>query len=220
MQIREIPIDGNMAASFSRQSQPNRIENVMHVSEVIRWVDHKTFHRGKRPPTSELSQAGLAQMALRTSIGFAWEALIRTALRDVWCTNNPENSPHRFVSPGQLEKDGIYCSPDWLDIRDKAVEEFKATWRSSRHDIETDFWSWMVQVKAYCYVLEVNVVRLRTFFVNGNYKDGPEIKMWEITFSARELADNWIMILNNARAMEKESRENGNATTKQWQTAI
>jgi hypothetical protein len=63
----------------------------------------------------------------------------------------------------------------------------------------------MVQIKAYCYVLEVDRACLWAFFVNGDYRgSGPQIKCWEIYFTPRELHDNWQLILVNARDMERE----------------
>jgi hypothetical protein len=181
------------------RSRVDRSTDKLHVSEVIRWVDNRVIHRGQRKPYEDLSPNEKKRMGNYVSVGYAWEDLLAQSLAPVF--------GGEYVRTGEIELDGIVGTPDGLELNGMAVDETKATWRSSRRDISTDFWSWMVQVKAYCHMLQLNRVSLRVFFVNGNYADsGPQVKQFDLIFEPRELQDNWTMICRNAEAMEKEKR--------------
>jgi hypothetical protein len=135
-------------------------------------------------------------MGVYVTLGWAWELIIRPALRDVYFAGD-----ERFTKVEPVLLDGIYGSPDGFDCEDYALEEFKATWRSSRRDIVEDFWSWHVQIKAYCHMLGCSTVRLRVFFVNGDYREsGPQIKMWQMSFTEEELQENWDMLTAHSRS--------------------
>src|ERR1700730_3643209 len=179
----------------------DRSTDKVHVSEVIRWVDNRVIHRGQRKPYEDLSPNEKKRMGNYVSVGYAWEDLVAQSLAPVF--------GGEYVRTGEIELDGIVGTPDGLELTGMAVDETKATWRSSRRDISTDFWSWMVQVKAYAHMLQLTRVSLLVFFVNGNYADsGPQGKKFDIEFTDRELDDNWRMITANARAMEKENAQN------------
>ena len=200
MQVRELQPEVDLAEHFARTAMPDRTTSGTHVSSIIRWMEVKTGKREARGDTAEERES----LALYTSMGWAWESIIRDALVRVWTSGY--RTP-RWVDPGELYRDGIVGSPDWFDTEDCVLEEFKCTYRSSNRPIETDWWHWMVQMKAYCWMLGVDTIRLRVFFVCGNYKPmKPQIKMWELTFSERELRDNFTMLKNNAQAMEREKR--------------
>jgi len=177
----------------------DRSTGKVHISEILRWVDNRVIHRGQRKPYEDLSPNERKRMGNYVSVGYAWEDLLAQSLAPVF--------GGEYVRTGEIELDGIVGTPDGLELTGLAIDETKATWRSSRRSIETDFWSWFVQVKAYCWMMKLNRVSLRVFFVNGNYADsGPQVKCFDIDFTDRELEDNWRMILANARAMQKEKR--------------
>jgi hypothetical protein len=181
------------------RSRVDRSTDKVHVSEVIRWVDNRVIHRGQRKPYEDLSPNERKRMGNYVSVGYAWEDLLAQSLAPVF--------GGEYVRTGEIELDGIVGTPDGLELTGLAIDETKATWKSSRRSIETDYWAWWVQIKAYCFMLKVNKATLRTFFINGDYREsGPQIKMWEVEFSDRELLDNWALITANARAMEKEKR--------------
>lgn len=167
----------------------------VHVSEIIRSIENEVTKKGKRKPQQELSEDERRRMGAYTSAGFAWEEIIRRHLVEMQITSND-----RYSSPGEVERDGIFGTPDWFDIEDFCVEEFKCTWRSSRRDISADFWSWWVQIKAYCWMLGVETARLRVFFVNGDYREsGPQIRQWQASFDEAELKANWKMLVQHAK---------------------
>ena len=167
----------------------------VHVSDIIRDIENTVTKKGQRKGVAELTEDEKNRMGVYTSMGWAWELIIRPALRDVYFAGDD-----RFTVVGPVPCDGIIGTPDGFDCDDYCLEEFKATWRSSRRDIVDDFWSWQVQMKAYCYMLGTQTARLRVFFVNGDYREsGPQIKMWEFLYDDEELRQNWTMLVNHAK---------------------
>src|SRR5437588_9437146 len=145
MRVVERPIDLNLAQILARRAMPGRSMGRPHVTEIIRWIDHRVIHQGQRKPYDQLSPSERKRMGAFTSMGFVWEDLVAQSLAPML--------GGEIVRPGELELDGIVGTPDGLNLSGMAVEETKATWRSSRRSIETDYWSWLAQIKAYCQVL-------------------------------------------------------------------
>jgi hypothetical protein len=113
------------------------------------------------------------------------------------------DSPDRYVQPGELELDGLYGTPDLLDLEDGADTEIKLTWMSSRHDPDSEkLWRYWVQIKAYCRMLELTLGRLHVCHVMGDYKgSGPVYRVWEREFTHQELLENWAMLRSRAGVM-------------------
>lgn len=135
------------------------------------------------------------------------------------------------IRPGEVIVDGIACSPDGISCVDCALEEYKFTWKSCAEtpwpcvehaivapdgrrygaphpacprcirDFGPKFWGWIIQLKAYCYVLEIKTARLRAFFVNGDYKaKTPEYRVWHFEFTEEELQQTWRLLVVHARS--------------------
>lgn len=110
--------------------------------------------------------------------------------------------PGEFVSP-----EGIIYSPDYLFLEPDSSEvlgEFKLTWMSAK-DAPTgkQFAKWHCQAGLYCRWLGLHQVRLFAFFVNGGaakpyHEHSPELLAWEITYTQRELTDNWNAVERHA----------------------
>lgn len=133
-------------------------------------------------------------------MGWAFEESLRASLRNVWGVHL--RGQDRYTQPGELHFDHLVGTPDWLDTEDWAVIEFKATWRSSRRDLETDFASWWWQIKAYAKMLQTRRATLYVFFVNGDYRDsGPQLKAWSAEFTADEVEKNWAMLRKHAETL-------------------
>lgn len=115
--------------------------------------------------------------------------------------------PDRYLIPGEFERDGLFGTPDLVDTDSWAVEEIKLTWLSSRHDIESvKFWKYLVQLKAYCHHWESSLGRLHVCHVMGDYAENrdPDYRVYELRFTSRELRENWEMLLDHARTMERD----------------
>lgn len=154
----------------------------LHVSQIIR---HMMVTSGLEEQ-SDFTEDDLNQFAV---IGRLWEQMLADTMF----------KPPRYQRPGEIECDGIYGSPDAVDTEDCTLAEYKVTWKSSNRAIES-FFKYMLQVKAYCYMLGLTRCRLYVCFICGNYKPPlPQFKAWEIEFSPHELKDNWRMLLTNSK---------------------
>lgn len=122
-----------------------------------------------------------------------------------WALINRQHidSPGRYIIPGELEENGIHGTPDLIDTVDWVDEEIKATYMSSRHGPGSEkFWKYETQLKSYCYIMRMEIGRLRVLFIMGDYKgSGPQYRHWEYRFTKSELRENWLMIESHAGVM-------------------
>ena len=130
---------------------------------------------------------------LKMEVGTSFEEVLEPVLAQRLLGKRPGE----FTTP-----EGIIYSPDYIFPGPPLVlGEFKLTWYSSK-DAPTDakFDKWMTQIKAYCYCLGTPLARLYVLFVNGDYKPpSPQLLAWDVQFTARELEDNYEMLLRHAR---------------------
>lgn len=146
---------------------------------------------------------------LRLEAGLAFESILEEGLKQRLCGGRP----------GEIvSEEGIICSPDLIVFNGSTrVGEIKLTWMSSRevpreacNSFPPKFSKYFCQMLSYCHVLEVSEAQLIGFFINGKYEfikqrdgssipSGPELLAWNITFTAREIRENWTMLMNYAR---------------------
>lgn len=169
----------------------------LHVSAIIRDILNKSIKKGERRTDEEMSPNELKRMGTYRSLGFAWERVLQRSLVEEFASG-------ACVRPGEFTLDGIYLSPDLINIETGHLEEWKCTWRSSRRaeNLDAEFIEWMWQIKAYLKAVGYLICILRVFFVNGDYRDsGPKIMCWRLEFSQIELDENWMMITKHADRM-------------------
>lgn len=97
---------------------------------------------------------------------------------------------------------GVIYSPDHFLFNGVfRLGEFKVTWMSIRKGLtDPRFDKWFCQIKAYCYHLNTVYARLYGLFINGDYKTyTPDLKSWDITFTQKELREEWSLLLRHAR---------------------
>jgi len=85
--------------------------------------------------------------------GFIWERVLKFVIL------KQRYDSGALVPVGELERDGIYLTPDGMDIEDWVHEEWKATYKSMRHD-PAEYYRYWWQIKAGCYVIGTNRARL------------------------------------------------------------
>ena len=135
---------------------------------------------------------------LRFELGLALETVLEKGLIDRWSAERP----------GEFTTiEGILYTPDAIIFNGSPrLGEIKLTWMSCK-DVPREeaksfpprFDKWLCQIKAYAYHLELSQARLLAYFVNGANRASPELLAWDIDFTARELKENWQMLLNFAR---------------------
>lgn len=164
----------------------------LHLGSVIKSLQDAAGLGYKGP--------GFNDMQLTAEIGLLWELVLSKVMREKYA-----------VRPPQVTSDGIWMSmdginPDICPGDDPAgevplvLEEFKATWKSTKRSPAEDFY-YMCQVKSYCRALGTNVAVMRVFYIMGDYRgSGPMYRVARIRFTDEELESNWRMILQHKEA--------------------
>jgi len=144
--------------------------------------------------------AGFNDMELTAEIGLMWEDALSKIMGDRYATRPPH-----------IEKDGIWMALDGIgpdpDGRvPLVVEEYKATWKSTKRPPTEDF-RYMVQVKSYCHAVGTPVAIMRIFHLMGDYRgSGPIYRVARIEFDPYELERNWEMVLNEKERLIQEGK--------------
>lgn len=185
--------DGNLDNFDSK----GRRQSGLHVSGLVKAAFKNIFKKEFEPIEGE-------QPFVRTMAGFLWERMLEFAF-----TEYMQKDRRVLDKQTQLEKDGVHGTPD--GINGDYIEEYKATWRSMRkwgEDPEREFWMWVAQVKAYCYMAGKTKARFFVFWVNGDYSyktaRGPQVTTCELEFTQEELEDNWRTLLAHAGDAKEE----------------
>lgn len=168
-----------------------------HVSHAIRRLCIQFGHFEDTP---------FPQDKTRLELGSAFEDSQALALGSRLALNG---EPDRWIKVGEQEVDGIFGTPDYVDMVDTVGREIKLTWLSIKHDPEgKKFWKYWLQCKAYGYMLGLDTWYLHIAHIMGNYKydniepcpwcretgNGPHYHVWKKQFTESELHDAWAMI--------------------------
>lgn len=174
----------------------------LHVSHVIHDMCIRMGHYQERDD----SDRNQAQLELGNAV--------EHALIERYMLHSQDDEPDRYVRPGELEKDGMFGTPDLVDFYDSAINEFKLTWMSAKQQPDgMKFWKYWTQVKAYCYMMDWLIGRLHVMFVNGYYpgKDtvgfgySPIYRLYEHRFTRPELERNWLNLQQHAESMARRA---------------
>ena len=186
-------VDGLSAISANRPSSGTRSVGP-HVSGIIQDIAYQM--ELLRRPTLSNSDDPTSLFA----VGFVWEDAIGKQLAIL-----------QGIQLGQFEcvVDGIIGTPDRYRPGTGEIDEFKATWMSTSHDIMGEkFWRWWAQVKAYCYMLNAYWANIYAFHVNGDYRPPrPDTRVYSALFTKLELSNNWALITNHNQKMVRERGE-------------
>lgn len=211
------PIDHGL--DYIGKSRGHRAAGV-HMSDL-----YNAFFKEKEPKRYA-SDTPMNPMHLE--MGLAWEDMLEDGLKERLAAVAAENisRPPEFRTDG-----GISFNPDLLIYGDDVpvrLGEIKLTWMSSR-ELPTEptdsfpkkFDKWLMQIKAYCYHLDLLDARLYSFHVNGEYKwmrkktannaravvakidepGGPQLRAFDLSFVQIELDDNWQIMVQQGMNM-------------------
>ena len=164
----------------------------LHVSHIIKDIMVDLYPKRFKRNEEEIPWA-LMEM------GFVWEEVISLGLVKRFFVDDV------IFQPGEIELDmngtTCYMTPDGYHVKDDCVEEYKFTKASARKDIDDPFFMhWVMQTQAYCLGMGCLMSRFRILFVNGDYKEkrDPLVRVWNVSFTPRELDENWDMLTNHA----------------------
>ncbi len=124
--------------------------------------------------------------------GFLWEEVLSLAFGN-----------RHVRRPPAICVDNIWCSPDGVSTGADGVmqlEEYKCTVKSCDKDFAENV-AWVMQVKAYCYAMNLRRVVFRVLHLVGNRKNNwiPTYAVYHLEFTPQELNENWQMLLNHAQ---------------------
>ncbi len=186
----DIPFEFSPDPDSSKGRSPG-----LHLGEVVREYGVAT---GQVKLVSEARNT----KELHFAKGFLWERIFT----HVWGQMEAEKYRNRenYLSQPELQVDGIFMTPDGVDLEGDCLDEFKATTRSINKfdNLEAHFDLWLVQIMGYLYGLQMTKCRLIVLFLCGDYKPPfPEVRAKQLVFTQRELDENWRLIMNYARRM-------------------
>jgi hypothetical protein len=149
--------------------------------------------------------------------GFLWERMVAEYIEtNEWlCRQQDEHAGQHFsralaetservlVRPGECQLDGIFMTPDALNMQEQAVEEWKATGlRAYNFDIHSRRPEWLWQVGAYTHIFGFRKSILRIWHVSDNV-----ITQLNIDWEDGELAKNWADLMDHYSFMrERDAR--------------
>lgn len=186
----------------------------LHQSDLIRDLENTVLKPGLRKPDIDISDDEMATLNRYREAGFMWEIILESVFKRRRIDNL---NPKKFLRQVEIQHDGVFKTIDALQLEDrkkgipKRVLEFKLTFRSAGRAqldrIESEFWSWFVQLKGNCLAWDTRIASLFVFFVNGNYKPTvPQTRRFDIAFTDEELLQNWSMLKQHEVIMRREGR--------------
>ena len=165
-----------------------------HLSEVVKYImtkiEPKRFAGGGK--IDPLMAAG----------GFIWEDALSWVL-----------GRQLGLRQIEVEQDGIFITLDGFNRAQWRTREAKSTKISAANPIASEkFWHWHVQVMGGCKAMDATECEIVVLHVNGSYELGggrfgePVANAWVVSYTPREIEENWRMILRARDRMEKEER--------------
>lgn len=140
--------------------------------------------------------------------GFSLETKLMMALGLAWEDWLAYQLPHVDYHFGELELNGILCTPDGVDCATDTLYEFKTTRKSSFKVLDgyDKQWMWISQNQGYCKMLGWRKVRQIIYFLNGDYHPPtPQLITLGIEYSQAEIDNNWALMLKYRDAAKPES---------------
>ena len=174
----------------------------LHVSDVLRHIDNEVVHPGERRPYGELTRLEKRNMGYRVEMGFIFEAMVDLEFK-ARMKQRAKNKYRGVLLQAEISLDGIYLTPDCYVQDTCTVDEYKATWTTSKRwsdrDPEASYWYWFASTMCYCFAHGTNLCDFYVFWVNGDYAGmGPNVQRYSLYYSDEELESNWRMVLKHA----------------------
>lgn len=196
MRWHDVQIPFELRTADGRRMGEGRSPGI-HLSRVLMFMEKALEDRPR-------SKSGQPANDMWAAFGFIFERWVEKALTEYYGFQRAIR-----VEQQELLCDGIYLTPDAINVEDGCYEEYKARWRSRAKwdgpDWERHFWKELAQVKAVCHVIGTTRARLVIFFVCGDWKPPcphPPVCR-EFEFTEQELQHNWNVIVRHKQALER-----------------
>lgn len=194
-EIKRIPFD-ELSIDLSPEKDRMRSPGI-HLSSIIKdMLRTAGINRSGRGGSG--NNAGSQHLTFEK--GFLWERIIEWALRaqmDV----DANAAPDDLVRPGEVFMDGIYMTPDAINVREQQVEEWKSTGiRAKDFDIIARRIEWLWQGAAYARYFGFTKVVFRVWH---HVDMPPVVSQFEIEWTPEEVEENWQRILDHYEFMKR-----------------
>lgn len=147
--------------------------------------------------------------------GFLWERMVAEFVEtEEWLKREVEGAasrhltagvaelPSTLVRPGECALDGIYMTPDALNMTEYAIEEWKATaMRFRGFSIEERRPEWLWQAGAYAAIFGMTKTIIRVWHVSDNV-----LNSLLFTWTPEEIRENWSRIKGHYEYMQERQR--------------
>ncbi len=194
-EIKKLPFD-ELSIDLSPEKDRPRSPGI-HLSTIIKdMLRTAGINRAGRGNSS--ISAGAQHLTFEK--GFLWERIIEYALKsqmEVDVDGNPDD----LLRPGEVFMDGIYMTPDAINVREQRVEEWKSTGiRSKDFDIVSRRLEWLWQGAAYARYFGFT----RAVFRVWHHTDMPPVvTQFEIEWTPEEIEQNWQRIVDHYEYMKR-----------------
>ena len=190
MQIEFLEDEPFIAELWSIDNEIGHVRSEgLHVSKII-YAEAE--EQGRSRANSAFTDSDLE--AFR-AMGFLWERVFELVMK-----RTLRNRGAIFSAPEQC-MDGVYLTPDFCTVNGElVVEETKCTTRSAKMDVESNE-EWFSAIKAYCRSLSTLKANLRVLHLRGYLNPPiPKLKQYKLVFTPSELEENWLRLINFAKA--------------------
>lgn len=199
MKIKVLDSEELVSAMWNPETTEHPRSPGLHLTDIIYPMMKELGETPDRPDLTTKDLEGYR------SIGFLWERILTDALmkKAVADREKDKNLDWQLFRPGEIEFEKVFMTPDAaiVDYTGMTLEEWKATYTSSKRPIENKK-QWWMQIMAYLKGLGLNKANVRVLHVCGNWSPPiPCIRLYQATFNQREIDENWMAIKNYGRKL-------------------
>lgn len=166
----------------------------LHVSDVLDFIQE--------------SDRSIVDPSKQTNFGPGW-AEVGKIFEAGHIAGLIRKHPDRYVHGKEKLKDGLFYTPDFIDLENDAVGEVKCTWKSPGEGItDPKFQRWIRQLMSYCWCEKKATGIVDVLYLYGaRFGNEPERIRWTKTFEPVALFSHWRQILAYAERLRSLKSE-------------
>lgn len=198
-ELMDVDIEGALREIQARRARFR--SKGRHLSDVVHYYMTKMQPRRFK---EDARASGVDPLVFHK--GFLWEDVISMAFAKQFGNVQLE-----------LLLDGIFMTLDGLRLVERAVKEYKASKMSAVDNIRSRRYEhWHIRTMGYCaaasteFDVDIHTAHLVVLYLNGSYelaggRFGMEVvRPWKLTYTRRELIENWDLIRRVRDEMDKD----------------